>query len=828
MKKTMKLSKILLLIVTVFSYVASPIAVLADEIISMPLNVQLKAMDEDKDGYVDNYELTYISQNNDYDVEKEYKIELETTFTYNDETTETKTEEFLVDGKTLNEQRSSYVLDPISKYYDGTYSLDVTVYDDESAVYEDNYVYNYSTLKGLTGRLNEVMPTTEEVDGTTTIGNYDVTLEGEYTQSLSILTGELSPNGKYRIVYSEELYSDVMTGEALRNEVLAGNAIDLTGKLAGTYSYTATVTIEEVKETEILEYEVVNTYTYNYNANLKYGTDNDELFSNLYGVTFEDGYMIVNAKGLYNTENVITLNELVDVLAGTTMTLEALNEERKVLDLNDEEVLAGEVRNNYVVSFTNGATASYVVVVKGDATSDNQFTSDDLAGVMEGYLNEDNMPSMDMVTLEEVVEDSEESVKEAFGTITFEDVMFTNELLKENGDTEKEVEDNSELTLVFGELPEEVFVGDTIELGVVINSGNVEDYIDGIDGLVTISDNLKLVGISSDDTFNGIYNSETGRLVGAGAELASGQLVMTLVFNVVGDGTATIEFSGKTAKYLNISDFEAITKEIEITRNVSTNNNLSSLNASVGTFDIEFDKDVTVYTLTVPYDTESVILSGGLEDILSEVDGLIEYELTEDKAIAVINVTAEDGTVKTYTVYIVKESAPIVSQPVVYYYSSNNYLKSLEVDGQEIEFDKYTNEYKITVKNDVTSLDIKALAEDTGARVEITGNEGFEEGENIVTITVTAENGTTREYKLIVTKEEKKQVVTDIDDSSNTAEKIVIIVLIILVVLGLLYLIFKKDDEEEVQTTVKKEIPRNNSSNKNTNNSKNNNKNKKK
>ena len=52
-----------------------------------------------------------------------------------------------------------------------------------------------------------------------------------------------------------------------------------------------------------------------------------------------------------------------------------------------------------------------------------------------------------------------------------------------------------------------------------------------------------------------------------------------------------------------------------------------------------------------------------------------------------------------YTVYIVKEAKP-VTKPVVYYYSSNDYLKSLEIEGYEIEFDRNTNEYKITLGKD--------------------------------------------------------------------------------------------------------------------------------
>lgn len=851
MKKITKISKILLLIVTIFSYIATPVAVIANEIISMPLNMQLKAV-LDENGYVDYYELTYISANNDYELEKDYEIELESTITYNDGTTETKTEmPILVDGEKLNNVRSSYKLytdNPISRYYDYVYTLDINVYDEEEVVYTDSYSYEYSSLVGLTGKLSnvngDVLPKDEEILGNT-VGNYDVTL-GEYTQNLSILTGELSPNGKYRIVYGEEDYSEIMTGEELRNEVITGTNTDLNDKLAGTYSYTDTVTIEEVKEEvvdEVAEVSVLNTYTYNYNANLKYGTDNDELFSDVYGVKFEDGYMFVDAK-MEDTDTIITIEELAEALTETDTILQVFDEEGNILVsteegiLNDGTVFKSEVKNNFTVKFINGATASYVVVVRGDANSDNFFntedlTNEELTGVMDEYLNNEevNMPSMDMVTLEEEVEDSLEVIKEEFGTITFDDILFANKLLKDNMNNNEETEEdevieNTSLVLgfgeveihdKFGEVADELFVGDTLRVQVLVNSANIEDYIDGIDGLVTTSENLKLSNVVFNENYIGTYNLE-GRLVGVGTELTNGAVLMTLEFTAVGEGEATIELSGNISKSLTISEFATISMEdINILRKNSINN-LTSLNASVGTFDVEFDKDVTVYTLTVPYETETVVLSGALEDILSQVDGLVEYELTEDKTTAIITVTAEDGSVKTYTIYIIKENPP-VSEPVVYYYaSSNNYLSSLEIDGYEIEFDKDTLEYKITVKNDVTSLDIRANAEDYRSRVEITGNEGFKEGKNTVTITVRSEDGSTREYKLVVDKEEKKQPVVDTESSSNTAEKVVIIILIILVVIGLLYLIFKKDDEE-VENLVKEER---------TNNSKNNKKNNKK
>jgi len=822
MKKMMKLGKILLFIITVFSYTASPIAVLAEEIVSMPLDIQLETIDNDQDGYIDNYKITYKSLNIDYEEDENYNVEIKTTFTYNngEEVIKTKTE--TVTGSVLNNQESICELEPISKYYDGVYKLDVSVYDDSGEqVYSNSFEYNYSTFRGLTGKLNDLVPTSEEV-GVTTVGNYNVINEGTYTQVLNILTGELSPNVSYRIVLDEELYSEVMTGEELRNYSINGTVTDLTGKLAGEYNYIDTVVIEEVeKNADNGEYTVVNEYIYSYNSTIKYGTDNDDIFSKRYGITFEDGYMIVPAKNYKEAEKVITIEEISGLLNGTNIILEVFDNEGNILDLENEEVLSSEVKNDYVINFTSGATASYKVVVTADINNDNEFTKEDILPTIEKYTLEENSLSMDVY---DATDDGE------FGTITFEDLMELNQNLKDEEESNESYE-NKDLELLFGEVPSEIYVGDTFELDVLINLNenadeeevatdeeNIEtdvdaeinnddeiteeiiQYIDGIDAFVSTLGNVKLTEVKFNDSLIGAYN-DVGRVVGVGSSLVNGDVVLTLVFTATKEGTDTIDFSGSIASYLNIREFETITEEINVIRKLSNNNNLNSLTASVGTFDTSFDKDVTVYTLTVPYNTERVVLSGALEDICSEVDGLIEYELTEDKTTAIITVTAEDGSTKVYTVYIIKEEAPVVATPIVYYYSSNNYLKSLEIEGYDIDFDKYTNEYKINVKNGVTSLDINAIAEDSDARVEITGNGDFKTGENTVIITVTAENGNIREYKLIVNVDETKPA-TDVDDSSNTVEKIIIIILIILVVLGLLYLIFKKDEEDNDEKNI--------------------------
>ena len=94
--------------------------------------------------------------------------------------------------------------------------------------------------------------------------------------------------------------------------------------------------------------------------------------------------------------------------------------------------------------------------------------------------------------------------------------------------------------------------------------------------------------------------------------------------------------------------------------------------------------------------------------------------------------------------------------------SNNKNLKSLTISGDyELTpaFDKDETEYSITIGTDVESLDIKAVAEDSSAKVEISGNDKLLTGENTIEVKVTAEDGTVRTYKINVTKGENDNIV---------------------------------------------------------------------
>lgn len=94
------------------------------------------------------------------------------------------------------------------------------------------------------------------------------------------------------------------------------------------------------------------------------------------------------------------------------------------------------------------------------------------------------------------------------------------------------------------------------------------------------------------------------------------------------------------------------------------------------------------------------------------------------------------------------------SQSLTYNGESNNYLSSLEIDGFDLlpNFSKTCQTYFIEVGNDVNSITINAEAEDENAKVTLYGNENLQEGENKVLVSVTAENGSVRFYRIYVTK----------------------------------------------------------------------------
>mgnify|MGYP004502248177 CR=1 FL=1 len=85
--------------------------------------------------------------------------------------------------------------------------------------------------------------------------------------------------------------------------------------------------------------------------------------------------------------------------------------------------------------------------------------------------------------------------------------------------------------------------------------------------------------------------------------------------------------------------------------------------------------------------------------------------------------------------------------------SKNNNIKNISVDGYNlIKVD--SNNYTLSVTNDVTNINVKATAEDAKSKVTGTGNHNINVGENNIEIIVTAENGSQNKINIKVTRKD--------------------------------------------------------------------------
>ena len=215
----------------------------------------------------------------------------------------------------------------------------------------------------------------------------------------------------------------------------------------------------------------------------------------------------------------------------------------------------------------------------------------------------------------------------------------------------------------------------------------------------------------------------------------------------------------------------------------SSNNNLSKIEIVGMEIEPEFSKEITEYYLIIDLTVEELEIIATSEDYKATVDIYNVEELVEGENIIKIIVTAEDGKQKQYTIFVTKTDNEM---------AANANLKSLKIKGFEIypTFKNKIYKYNVAINEKISSLEIEAEAENENATIEVSGNNNLQEGNNIITITVTAEDGVTkREYKIntfisifnIEVKEENK----------IPAIIAIIAGLVIILVLGI-YIISKK------------------------------------
>ena len=223
---------------------------------------------------------------------------------------------------------------------------------------------------------------------------------------------------------------------------------------------------------------------------------------------------------------------------------------------------------------------------------------------------------------------------------------------------------------------------------------------------------------------------------------------------VTGTGNVSLNYGNNTFNITVRSEAGTTrTYTINVNRpdNRSTNNNLSSLSVNIG--NISFNKDTTSYKLTTK--SSSVNISASKEDSRASITGDIGSKgLNIGTNTFRINVVAENGSKKTYTITIVRESDQ-KQDTTPGNKNSNNNLSSLFVTNTNIVFDKNTTVYNLTTT--ASSTYISASRETTTATITgDTGKHDLKVGKNQFIIKVVAENGSIKTYTINITREASK------------------------------------------------------------------------
>lgn len=187
-----------------------------------------------------------------------------------------------------------------------------------------------------------------------------------------------------------------------------------------------------------------------------------------------------------------------------------------------------------------------------------------------------------------------------------------------------------------------------------------------------------------------------------------------------------------------------------------------------------FKSSQTSYSVEVPNDVEIIEIYASKGQSGQTISGIGKKSLKEGANSFNVVVTAEDGkTKKTYTLNITRKQKQESEEPEEDIPENPEEdqpeediqedplqqeklgLTGLKIDGVELnpEFKSDLYEYRIEVNESIEKLDISATTDLTNYTIEVTGNENFQEGENVVTIIVKDENSeNVTTYQIIVNK----------------------------------------------------------------------------
>lgn len=316
--------------------------------------------------------------------------------------------------------------------------------------------------------------------------------------------------------------------------------------------------------------------------------------------------------------------------------------------------------------------------------------------------------------------------------------------------------------------------------------------------------NLKVSGEVSDSIvgYNGDGENQTVKKTYKITPKSEGSYTVRL------EGDVT---DGNTNKNSDISDSVTI---VASQKEDNTDNNTKSSNANLKTLGISpkeydftgFTKNTTEYTAkAIPSTVDSLKVTAIAAEKNAKVKITGNTNLEVGTNTIKIVVTAPDGkTTKTYSIRVTKlateDDKPgnvIDDEKEV-----DLFLKSLSIDGLTLspEFSSNVFTYETTInmdENDLNEVKVNAEANNSNAKIEITGNTNLVEGENLINIIV-KEEGTSNQtvYQITVNKVSQKSEVLE-NSNKISKEKIIIAggIAVIIIVIAVWIIIMKKNKD---------------------------------
>lgn len=298
-----------------------------------------------------------------------------------------------------------------------------------------------------------------------------------------------------------------------------------------------------------------------------------------------------------------------------------------------------------------------------------------------------------------------------------------------------------------------VRAGDSVTVTFSVSGSNIQGITAVLhydSSALTLTGTRQLIGDSWSVEMNGgnllAYNDHLDNPInGSSAVLAvtfrvkSGVAAGTKVSATITD---IVTSDGNSDQNLNDASWSA-----SVAPPPSGNANLSGLSCGSYALSPSFSAGTTEYSVTVPYDVSRLPLDYSAADGGANVS-VSGNQLSVGVNTVVLTVTAANGATRRYTISVTRQPDPTATL------SSDADLADLTPSEGKLTpaFAPNITEYAVYVPYETTKLSLSATAKDSKALGVTQPDAALKQGDNVLTVTCTAEDGTTRDYTVHVVR----------------------------------------------------------------------------